>query len=106
MKWLKACLNPKVLIAIALVILAAYLFAPQFTRYAWLLLALACPISMIVMVVGMQHGHNHSNFPKQIFACSECGLAYADKEWVQKCQAWCKEYKSCNLEITAHSRTI
>ena len=103
MQWFKACLKPKVLIAIALVILAGYLFVPQLTRYAWLLLALACPISMMVMMAGLQHRHDHAHSPKQIFTCSECGLTYVDKEWAQKCQGWCQEHKSCNLEITKHS---
>jgi len=36
----------------------------------------------------------------QIFyQCEECGLFYADKEMAEKCQAWCKEHKSCNLDI-------
>ncbi len=35
--------------------------------------------------------------------CKECGLKYADKKWVKKCEAWCKKYKSCNLEIINHT---
>jgi len=35
--------------------------------------------------------------------CEECGLVYEDKDWAEKCEAWCKEHKSCNLEITAHA---
>ncbi len=103
MKWLKACLNYKVLVGIAIAILLAYVFAPQLARYSWLLFVLACPISMIVMMAGMQHMGNKSNPPKQVFVCSECGLSYADKEWAQKCQAWCREHKSCNLEIIKHA---
>lgn len=34
------------------------------------------------------------------YACSECGLHYLDKTTAQKCAIWCKEHKSCNLEIT------
>ncbi len=37
------------------------------------------------------------------YQCGECGLSYKDKEISEKCQAWCKEHKSCNLEIIKHS---
>ncbi len=36
------------------------------------------------------------------YKCPECGLVYSEKEWAEKCEAWCKEHKSCNLEIAAH----
>jgi len=39
---------------------------------------------------------------KIYYKCPECGLVYSEKEWAEKCEAWCKEYKSCNLEIAAH----
>jgi len=32
--------------------------------------------------------------------CSECGLHYEDNEVAMKCQKWCKENHSCNLELT------
>lgn len=34
-----------------------------------------------------------------LYQCEECGLFYAEKEIAEKCQAWCKEHNSCNLEI-------
>jgi hypothetical protein len=37
------------------------------------------------------------------FICEECKLKYKDKEWAEKCESWCKKYKSCNLEITKHA---
>ncbi len=48
---------------------------------------------------------------KELYQCEECGFKYADdstslitgKEWAEKCEAWCKEHQSCNIEITAHS---
>lgn len=48
---------------------------------------------------------------QKYYQCSECGLKYADdstslvtgKEWAEKCEAWCKEHKSCNLEIIEHA---
>jgi hypothetical protein len=35
--------------------------------------------------------------------CEECKFKYEDKSWAEKCEAWCKKYKSCNLEITKHA---
>lgn len=43
--------------------------------------------------------------PEELFRCPECGLAYREKAWAQKCQAWCREHKSCNLEIIKHATT-
>ncbi len=40
---------------------------------------------------------------QEFFICPECGLHYADKKWKEKCEAWCQEHHSCNLEITAHA---
>lgn len=37
------------------------------------------------------------------YQCSECGFNYKEKEWAEKCEAWCKEHKSCNLEIIEHA---
>lgn len=39
---------------------------------------------------------------KKYFICEECGFTYKEKEWADKCQYWCKEKHSCNLEITKH----
>lgn len=35
--------------------------------------------------------------------CPECGLKYQKKEWADKCEAWCKKHKSCNLDIIKHA---
>lgn len=40
---------------------------------------------------------------KTLYQCEECGLKYENKEIAEKCQAWCKEHKSCNLEIIKHA---
>ncbi len=37
---------------------------------------------------------------KILYQCPECGLYYKEKEWAEKCEAWCREHKSCNIEIT------
>lgn len=46
--------------------------------------------------------HNETQENK-LFKCGECGLNYREKEWADKCEIWCKEHKSCNLEITSHA---
>lgn len=39
----------------------------------------------------------------EYYKCEECGLFYADDETAKKCQAWCAEHKSCNLDIIKHA---
>ncbi|MDZ4285556.1 MAG: hypothetical protein U1A23_01365 [Candidatus Sungbacteria bacterium] len=38
-----------------------------------------------------------------LYECSECKLKYREEKWAKACEAWCREHKSCNLEITAHA---
>ncbi len=40
---------------------------------------------------------------KNFWVCEECGLKYKEKKWAEKCEAWCRKHKSCNLEITKHA---
>ncbi len=37
---------------------------------------------------------------KNLHQCKECGFHYKDKEMAEKCEAWCKEHKTCNVQIT------
>lgn len=39
---------------------------------------------------------------KDHYQCEECGFRYLEKEWAEKCESWCEEHKSCNLEIISH----
>jgi hypothetical protein len=56
MKMLKMCLNPKVLAGLAAVGVGIYLVAPDLVRAALpILLLAACPLSMLLMMWGMQH---------------------------------------------------
>lgn len=65
METLKKCLNPKVLIGLALVAVALFVFAPKFALASLpLLLIAACPLSMIVMM-GMMGKKSHSNQTSQ-----------------------------------------
>ncbi len=38
----------------------------------------------------------------ETYICPLCGYEYKEKEWAAKCQRWCQEYKSCNLDIIKH----
>ena len=40
---------------------------------------------------------------KKYHQCEECKLLYKDKKWAERCERWCTENKSCNLEITKHA---
>lgn len=40
---------------------------------------------------------------EKTFQCPECSLHYKERVWMEKCKTWCKEHKSCNLEIINHS---
>ncbi len=44
---------------------------------------------------------NHQG--KTFYQCQECGLSYETKELAESCENWCKEYKSCNLEIVKNA---
>lgn len=64
-KILKCCLNPKVLIGILTAIVLLYIFAPQVAAYSWVLLALLCPISMVIMMMGMNKMNNKKDEIKE-----------------------------------------
>ncbi|MEK7658560.1 MAG: hypothetical protein AAB352_01710 [Patescibacteria group bacterium] len=40
---------------------------------------------------------------KKLHQCEECGFAYEDEGWAEKCEAWCKERHTCNTEIIKQS---
>lgn len=43
---------------------------------------------------------------KIYYICEACGFAYEQEEWAEKCQQWCQEHQSCNLEITQHAAPL
>lgn len=43
------------------------------------------------------------NEKSKLHQCPECGLKYKEKEIAEKCEAWCKQHKSCNLEIIKYA---
>ena len=48
------------------------------------------------------HGGHNNNDDERLYQCSECGLHYKEEKYADQCKIWCKEHKSCNLEITGH----
>lgn len=40
---------------------------------------------------------------RTLYQCQECGFLYEDAGWAEKCEDWCREHKSCNLEIIQHA---
>jgi len=37
---------------------------------------------------------------KEYYQCEICKFYYKEKKQAEKCQAWCDERHSCNMEIT------
>lgn len=37
------------------------------------------------------------------YQCEHCKLTYLDEYWQQRCEEWCRENETCNLNITMHS---
>ena len=40
---------------------------------------------------------------KEFYICEACNFVYNKKELAEKCESWCKERNSCNIEITKNS---
>lgn len=51
----------------------------------------------------MNHKNHRQKIEEKLHKCSECGLHYKDYAQAEKCEAWCKEHHSCNLEITSYA---
>ena len=39
----------------------------------------------------------------EVYECSICSLHFHDRAVAQKCEAWCREKNSCNMNIAAQS---
>jgi len=37
------------------------------------------------------------------YMCEECGLVYSELRIAERCEEWCRNHKSCNLEITRNA---
>ena len=40
---------------------------------------------------------------RKYFICGECGFAYEDEGIAKKCEEWCNEHHSCNIEIAKNA---
>ncbi|MEK6950150.1 MAG: hypothetical protein AABX13_00300 [Nanoarchaeota archaeon] len=40
---------------------------------------------------------------KNYYFCDDCGFAYLERKWADKCQNWCQKFHACNIEITKHA---
>jgi len=38
-----------------------------------------------------------------IYYCKICGMRFKQNNWAQKCEDWCKEHNSCNIDIVRHA---
>ena len=38
---------------------------------------------------------------KDEYVCGACGYRYKEREVAERCEKWCTEHHSCNLEIIA-----
>lgn len=67
--------------------------------------------SIMVKVAQKENTSAPLSTGKELYQCEECGFHYKDdstslitgREWAEKCEVWCREHKSCDLEITAHA---
>jgi len=82
------CLAPIVLI------IGVLAFFKGSSYWIWLIILL-CPVLHFLIM----RGHKEN----EVYQCPECGFKYQEKEWAEKCEAWCKEHKTCNLEIIEHA---
>lgn len=40
---------------------------------------------------------------KNLYQCPICGFHYENKEWAEKCEAFCRAHNGCSLEITKYA---
>jgi hypothetical protein len=40
---------------------------------------------------------------KNLYQCEICSMKYEEKEYAEKCEKWCGENKSCNLDIIKYA---
>jgi hypothetical protein len=77
--------------------------------WSWMILGfLFWALVLVLVVLGIIYLYKlifkRNKESKKVFICSECGYEYEEKEWAIKCQNWCKENKSCNLNIIKHGK--
>lgn len=40
---------------------------------------------------------------RRVYVCEECGLAYEERTWAERCEEYCGKHNACSLEITSHA---
>jgi hypothetical protein len=40
---------------------------------------------------------------EKIYRCKSCGLIYEEKEWAEKCEAFCRKHNACDMDIIKHA---
>ncbi len=70
-----------------------------FVMILFWVLVIVGTLALIRYTIGEKRNGN-----RKIYTCVECGFEYEKKRWAEKCQKWCKEKKSCNLDIIKHGR--
>ena len=66
------------------------------------LLVFVLAVFGVVALAGVIRGGKIRSKTEKVYVCGECGYEYKDKEWMEKCQRWCREHKSCNIDIIKH----
>ena len=96
------------LLILVAAITAAKFFPQVGDNWFWLIILL-CPLAHLLMMRGHKRNNtcgkesDKESHKEAEYQCPKCGLKYKEKEWAEKCEAWCKKYKSCNLEITKYA---
>ena len=39
----------------------------------------------------------------EYYQCDECKMLYTTYKWAEKCEKWCREHGTCNVEIMKHA---
>jgi hypothetical protein len=73
-----------------------YDFAACCPYFSYYLAHTANPAQLEEAIVVKNAGSN-------LYECEECKMFYREKSLAEKCEAWCKKYKSCNLEIVKYA---
>ena len=97
---LVCCFTP--ILVITLTFLGLSYFVPFLDFILFPLLA----VCLILLFISLNKWKKETKNPAMLttnYFCNECGLEYFEKEWAIKCENWCKQNKTCNLEIITHS---
>jgi len=50
-----------------------------------------------------KHIDTRKEIKMKTYTCKTCKMKYPTKELAERCNKWCKENNSCNLEIIKHA---